>query len=90
MPIVWSADDFNERKDDAVRPPIWIESKDGTLFPDGGGALLDVPKQYDTRTCAQRHDAELAELRAEVDELRRHVAMLERKVAQWEGDGKTD
>jgi len=55
---------------------------------DRGGALVDVPKpaQYDTLTCAQRHDAMLAELQAQVDELRRHVAIVERKLAQWEAD----
>lgn len=55
-----------------------VDSGDYTWPPgsETGGALVDVPQQYDTRTPSQRHDLRIASLEQQVAELTAMVRKL--------------
>ncbi len=68
-----------------------VDSGDYTYPPGSesfGGALIDVPRRYSVRTCAERHDEEIARLWARIEDLERVVAeLLDKQVTDalsWE------
>jgi hypothetical protein len=52
------------------------DSGDYTWPLESGGALVDVPQRYDTRTPSQRHDLRIAVLEQQVAELTEMVRKL--------------